>query len=327
MKKAINYLVLFYLIQLVLNADLNCSDIADRNGFTNCSLYEGGYPGFSCYQINIKTDDNQKEFCSSFPDEQSVQKQYVHFYTGFQLEQYSTISGNTLPEEAEPEKYLGYLFWIPEKETYSKGETIQYKKYELTDSDKKVIQNKKNCFNLYYGKIFEIMMKHTPDQLSSISINDKNLCFNAEQFKELEDLLDCGYAQLNFETKSKKYQIKTCFFVQTEEMADDLLYPFSQLSINALTAFMDIVVEMNKDGILQKNANKIRKLEEEIIDYEIIIESKNGKKIRYTKDKDFLEVIEKGSDVEIIRRPDVSNAWNYSTLNTFITLSLLSLLL
>ena len=43
---------------------------------------------------------------------------------------------------------------LPEKETYEKGETIIYKNYDLTDSDKEVIKNKNNyCYYHFYGKL------------------------------------------------------------------------------------------------------------------------------------------------------------------------------
>ena len=83
------FLVLIYTIKLVVNANLNCSDIMDKEGFTNCSLYNGGFPGFSCYNSIINSALFRRESCTIFPTNETLQRQHVKYLREYTLEERS----------------------------------------------------------------------------------------------------------------------------------------------------------------------------------------------------------------------------------------------
>ena len=102
-----------------MNDNLNCSDIIGKDGFTNCSLYDGGFNGFSCYQSN----SFNREFCSVFPDDKNLQRQNVKLLKGALLEIrsiYYQFPNNFNEEDID---FLYTIQTTPDKEIYEKNES------------------------------------------------------------------------------------------------------------------------------------------------------------------------------------------------------------
>ena len=153
MRKEIIFLLFIY--SIVLSGSLYCSEIADMR-FTNCSSYQSNMTGFSCYLQKIDNEyveAEEAQSCGDFPDDPNVQKQFVKLSRGFQLEMSSHFFQNEQYYESEDRDFYTNTIMTYDKETYNKGETITLKKYELTESDKKVNQNKNNCLYHFYGKL------------------------------------------------------------------------------------------------------------------------------------------------------------------------------
>ena len=356
MGKEIIFLVFIFSIQLIINDDSNCLGISIKEGTLNCSSYKTKLPGFSCYNIRRDFLFIQPEYCGIFPTEESIQRQYVKLLKGFMLEERSVTSLLNDYLGKDYFRFLNELIFVPEKETYQKGETIKYIKYNLTDSDIKVINSKKNCYNYFYGKLFNLTLNKSEQtfNISSLNILDKNKCFNAEKFEDNENLVDCGYAHFNIVSKNNIFNMTTCFFIP-DNISDYLLSYYSNSYKSLLDAFLGNFTKIN-NGIFKLSDNKNRILDQNI-EYEIIVENKNGKKVKYTSDNDMIQYIvndnenvnnnnnkenktnnendnvnnnsdDNGDDYEDdAEKITPSSAFYYNELNIFIVLALLSILL
>ena len=332
MKKEIMLIVFIYSMHIILGAEVYCSDIADDSiGFTNCSSYPSSYSGFSCYQLSVKNDYAEEQTCVDYPDNADVQRKYVKLTRGYTLESSSAFLQNSNYHDKDDIDFVSNIIMSPEKETYNKGETISLKTYTLTDSDKKVIQNKKNCFYHFYGKLEEYVYKNQKAyDFSSLNVNDKNICFYAEKFNDNSNLVDCGYAHVNIALKNKVLNLTTCYFTPENSLSNELLFLYSTLYGNLIDVYMEILQELNEEGILNEKKTNLRKLQEnDDIQYEIIVENKKGKKVKYTQEKGSVQILEKGKEDDYsddIKKTNPCYARYYSTLDIFIVLSLLTLL-
>ena len=183
-----------------------------------------------------------------------------------------------------------------------------------------------------------------------MNILDKNKCFNAEKFEDNENLVDCGYANFNIVSKNNIFNMTTCFFIP-DNISDYLLSYYSNSYKSLLDAFLG-----NFTNIFKLSDNKNRILDQNI-EYEIIVENKNGKKVKYTSDNDMIQYIvndnenandnnnkenktnnendnennnsdDNGDDYEDdAEKITPSSAFYYNELNIFIVLALLSILL
>ncbi len=351
MRKTIIFLVFFCFIQYAINVNLNCSDISNIEGYTNCTLYEGGFPGFSCYNsINNVNPLLSKRFCTIFPNDEDMQKQYVNYMRGFNLEK-ASVSFNPTEnydddEEDEAFDSLFYAIIIPEEETYEKGETIIFKNFDLTESDKEVIKGKNNCYYHFYGKLLELKNSEGKSaNVSSLNILDKNICFDADIFEDNEDLVNCGFGHFNIILNGKIYNLTTCFFVP-EQISNDLLFLYSNSYKTLLDDFVNDFAELNDDGVLNLK-NKVRKLPGNV-EYEFIVEDKNGKKVKYSYDNSMVQIInydeetdgtttkvtDKATDDDIDEDTETISpidpdcfGYYFSKINIFMALSSLCLLL
>ena len=184
-----------------------------------------------------------------------------------------------------------------EKENYLKDEIIKFNKKELTDEDKRVILSKNTCSYLYLGRFLDKFKDMDENNDFSnfkekINIPNKNLCFNIEQIPELNNLVDCGYADVNIITEdNKNYNYKTCFFVPNDNMPEEFKSYFRALflegileqSINGIVSTMALLDEYEKYQKMineEEDGGSRRRLTNP--SFEVIVEDKTGKKIKYS---------------------------------------------
>ena len=184
------------------------------------------------------------------------------------------------------------------KNTYEIGEAIESKDLKLTDEDKTVLMSKKTCAYYISGRI-----KNNPSETYP-EITDKNLCFNAQKFNDFTDLIDCGYATISFITDEKTYTIKTCYYIDNKELPPDFInilrdYLFDDDSDSSLEFFTEIYNHLTKD----KKGRRLSSL-----NYEVIVENKNGKKIKYTNDdKQYISISEGNEEEENSNKKEESS--------------------
>ena len=203
-------IILLFLISYIFCSIKSCTR---ENDYEKCSIHDIEYKGFSCYKFN--SDDGK--YCSFHPDSSESQKVIFKLMNGLSKEIESGI-------EDEYINYNDIKNFYSEKESYDKGEEIALKTEEISEEDKKIIKGKKTCRYLFEGRFNNIVNDETLMRSYNLhpDIEDKNTCFNAEQFPDLKDLLDCGYAEIKYTTESnKQYTLKTCYYIPNDKMPEE----------------------------------------------------------------------------------------------------------
>ena len=105
----------------------------------------------------------------------------------------------------------------PKKESYNLDEVVEFEKASFTNKDKDILFSEKTCTYYFYGKYY-----WDPKKIKYEDITDKNICFNAQQFDDFKNLVDCGYSEMKFSIEGKNYEIKTCFLIPNDNLPKSL---------------------------------------------------------------------------------------------------------
>ena len=168
--------------------------------------------------------------------------------------------------------------YIPtfDKESYKKDEIIVTKLINITKEDKEKRERNNTCLYKYYYYTFS-------DEDGPHNVTDKNICFNVEQYDELKNKLDCGYATIKFIKEGKVVGVlNTCYFIPDKNFPDTIENYFKKLYYDAHFSNYPSI-----DIVIEYNLTKKRKLQNaQKSGYEMIIEDRNGRKLKYTSDSD-----------------------------------------
>ena len=297
------------------------SSCYNENNILNCNLHKIELPNFSCWKF--KDNSNNQEHCIIYPNDESTQKEYYKLYLGTAKEDFITKSKNEND------------IMIPEKETYKKDETVIFKRLKdiLTNEDKSIINRSNTCYSQFY-KGYSNFLKNGVFS----KIENKNLCYNADIFPENNGILNCGFANISLFYGEKKYNIQTCYFMPDNEiskiMSDFIRRSLIEEMWGKEGTFGKILKQKNKHLFLDNN---IRSLQENELSFEIIIENKKGKIIKYDSNSYNITIVkdekedndnnnsdenDDDSDIEIIK-PAKSNEIKFNwLLAIYIILSL-----
>jgi hypothetical protein len=237
-------------------------------------------------------DDDDSMMCYPYPDKSETQRKYRKFILGYMKEMGSSSE--------ETKKDITELA-IFDKETYSKDDTITYKTEKLSNEDKKILNGNKTCSYLMSGRYLDNIKKYPSGYPN---IEDQNICKNAEQFSDLKGLANCGYASGYYLTSDLEVKnFSTCYFVPDNQFPKELEFLwravfFPDEELLDILEWEDDEDEKNignKGNKIFKKSKSKRKLDS-IQTYEIIVEDKFGKKIKYSSNSTEIEVIEKGDE-------------------------------
>ena len=306
-----------------------------------CQEHDYNIKNGYCYTLKnpgIPDDDgNIEDTCIPLPKDSENQKAFWNILNGIMKEIY------LLPFNEEEEELIE-----PKKDYYKKGEKVEVNKYKFTDQEKAKVNGKNTCLYLSSGKMYEYSeaIQKDPENWKSIpfpNITDKNVCFGAEKFKDLANLMNCGYANIKLYTPDKTYGLSTCYYMPDNQLSNDFFPFYKDFFIDNIVLDEDLYIELI-DGMESANdANlkkafplnhKKRKLDD-VNNYEITIEDKYGKIIQYDKNSDTINIIAKGnqtdSDKEEVDEDQPSkiktSSSGYSKLNMIILLSIILLVI
>ena len=290
--------------------------------------------GFSCYKTSYEDDLSDYE-CLALPEDISKLKPFINLFIGMSKEDMSGYAYYIKSMNDDPDNYETYD--ILSKDTYSKAEVITFKEESYSDEDIKIINGNKTCTYLFNGKVYDELRQLGENMNEYKNIEDKTICFNAEQFSELKDLVDCGYAKIKYVSEGKVYNIKTCFYIPNNKMPEEFGAYFKKEYVDTLfedeeSLFPQIFYSIENHNEMMPDADGYRRLSS--IGFEVEVENKNGKKVKYTDSSNDIEVIEKGSeetkdlpkdsDSEQTKEPEKNN--NSKMFKFNILLLLISLL-
>ena len=236
----------------------------------------------SCFKY--MSPDNQAS-CGSFFTDPEAQKTYIKYLVGYQKEQASKYPLSKIEEENTP-------IIMFDKESYDKDDTITTKFATLTEEEKKIINNNNTCYHKAFARFVEA--KHNLGE-NKVNVTDKNFCFNAEKFKDLEGIMDCGYATIKGKINNVSFAFTNCFNI-LDKNVDETFKKHFYYSAKQTNLFQSYHLDIVRNNITNIYTNKedSSKLENEqfqsqllqsqdIQDFHMVVEDKNGNVVSYNK--------------------------------------------
>ena len=179
---------------------------------------------------------------------------------------------------------------------------------------KKLITSKNTCLYLLWGRyhnyILELVYSQNIENYGAYqSIKDKNVCFNAQQFPELKDLIDCGYAEIKYIKGTQEKTINTCYPIPNDKMPQKLMKYFKNSLIDQLEeVYLPLIF-----GIYEEDDDERWRLAMTGT-FQITVENKIGKKVQYISGQPEIKILSEVSE------PNQSN--KYIFLKYFLNLIL-----
>ena len=241
-----------FIICLALLTFTFCSseDCLKESSTDSCkSIAVEDFDGFSCFA--------SVSGCIIFPKDTDIQKAFIKLNKGFSLEYFSAVEGYPID-----------FMKIPSfnKESYTEDEMIVRNEASLTDEQKNVMKSNNTCYYNFINRFNESENKYN-------NVEDKNICYKASKFSELDGLVDCGYIDFKFKTLGNKdVSIKTCFPTPNENMPEELKQYFKEIVLE--TYYIERLLEIKET------------MEDDTDSYEIVVENSNGNKVLYTDESD-----------------------------------------
>ncbi len=122
------------------------------------------------------------------------------------------------------------------------------------ENDKNIIKGNNTCGYISLGRYIDNIDNYINGYPN---IEDKNACFNVDQFDDLKNLIDCGYAEIIFDTYSEEIKTnKTCFYMPNENLPE--------LLVKSLYGFQPFVYDLyakiyynDRDGSITSYLNDL----------------------------------------------------------------------
>ena len=274
---------IFIFILSIMFCSILCSlqSCLEENVQSQCNSHtmESKYNYLSCFKVESEGDES---VCRPFFSDKNAQKQYFSFEKGVQKESFSIYPFSSIKKDES--------LTVPEKDSYDKAEIIKYKEISfldsLTDEDKKIMNNNNTCLYQSHARFVD------PDNYIGeikINISNKDICYNADRFEDLKDILDCGYATAKIKYNNSIFVINNCFLnidsnininKDVKALLEDIYFP------QACQTFKEIIPEMIEEmtGYPQlADLSRKNELEEEY-EFEASIEDRNGNIMVFNQD-------------------------------------------
>ena len=264
-----------FIISLILIFSIYCDNIDDcENADSKCNTYS--IEGYTCNQF-------EDEGCIAIPSDKQSQEAYFNVYSGLMKEMSCTS-----------DSYEDFAIELPSKKYFSSEETITTPSQNLEEKDKKILEKKNLCSYLFFGDYLLNSENYTNGYPE---ITEKTKCFNVDQFDDLKNLIDCGYAEITYTDGSEKKKLKTCFYIPNNNIPEKVLTLFKRDFVDEIfdDLIKDILDTINGGNEEEEEDGERRRLSSLSYD-EIVVENKNGKKVKYTSDSNTIEIVEKGKD-------------------------------
>ena len=288
----IKYIILLLFFSYVYSTRTKCQNAINQR---MCNNIEIELNDFYCFKANFFFSKSIK--CFPFPKEAKKQKLYLNLHNGLVKELYSFFGSYIKEiEKKAPEKLqeFGKSLYHTRKEFYKKDDIVVIEQGKFTKKDFDIISKDNTCTYHLYGKY------KREKEIYYENIEDKNICFNADKFDDIKDIIDCGYATIRFSFGYDIHQIKTCYLIPNDNLPHNLTALFKSQIIGDIEENIGITHKLfNKIAKAHKvnndewdeeiNINKLNSLV-----YIIEVENKYGRKVKYSNDNK-MEIISEGN--------------------------------
>ena len=272
---------IFIFILSIMFCSILCSlqSCLEENVQSQCNSHtmESKYNYLSCFKVESEGDES---VCRPFFSDKNAQKQFFSYEKGYQKESRSIYPFSSIQKDE--------TLHVPEKDSYDKDEIIKYKEISfldsLTDEDKKIMNNNNTCLYQSHARFVD------PDNYIGeikINISNKDICYNADRFEDLKDILDCGYATAKIKYNNSIFVINNCFLNIDSNINKDFKAFFEDIYFpQTCQTFKEIIPEMIEEMTRYPQlADLSRKNElEEEYEFEASIEDRNGNIMVFNQD-------------------------------------------
>lgn len=303
MKQIIISFIIFSIIYCDLKACINSIGLEGEFDEEQCEkiVIEEDYNEFSCYLTKYYDyfDGNDMVKCAAFPNDNDSKKIFFKYLNGFKKEYDSKLGDIT----------KNPFYYYTELENYNPD--VKLNSYNLKDNEKEkeIMSSKNTCSYHLYGRVY-LPLESGETLTSYPNIKNKNICFNSVQFPELEDIIDCGYANIKYTFEGKEYNFNTCFYFPGIKMTKNIEKYFKKIEIDRI--MLEEISTLFKSFSSSRNLNSKSRKDGNQDNYEIIVENKNGIMLKISSNSNEFEQYERN---------------NYSTLLFFALINSVLLIL
>ena len=315
---------LILLLLALYSINCNTDDCTEETDITKCSSHDVKEIGnFNCHPVHSVLDTETEDSCTLFPNSANDQKVFWKLMNGNVKESLSAL----IPFFGLSDDDLDDSIVVPDKEYYEANEIINPKYTAPSSDDMKIINNKNTCFYKFANQYLLSL------EGNIVNITDRNQCFNTDQFSDFENLINCGYATLTYNTEAgSPFTIKTCYFIPDNKMPDSFQKFFKTLFMDY--QLYELISFEPQEGDSGETLNNLRKFKTNFkkgvdfpnFEYELTVEDKYGKKYKYTDKSDSPEVIEEGMQGDKIYNNNVNHS-KTTFINYILLLFMISLIL
>ena len=303
---------LILLLLALYSINCNVYDCVGEKNIANCSSHDVKEAGdFNCHQIHLIIDNETQDSCEIFPNSADDQKVFWKILSGFEKE---ALSGLANIMELPDDMLDGFIV-VPDKEYYEANETVNGKYIAPSSDDMKIINTNNTCFYKFMSQY--ILARGG----QNANITDRNQCFNTNQFPDLKNLVNCGYASVTINTKEgNPLTLNTCYYIPDNNLPNSIEKYFKYLFMDYL--LYEVIVFDPAVGVSDENLNV------SLLKYELTVEDKYGKKYKYTDKSNSPEVIEEGMQGDKIYETNNNvNQLKTTFINYILLLFMISLIL
>ena len=256
--------LLFLLFNICICSYRECIDESDTTKCSSIGTTEEEFKNWKCVKTYNQNDPSYPS-CTYFPINENAQNIFSNIENGENKEENS--------------KYPNGLHTSSYKQIFEINNKNIEINHSITNKDIQIQQNKNTCAYISFGQYYEQVSECESTKDSSEckikyeGVKDKNKCFNADQFDDLKNLINCGFAQVKISFGGEEKITTLCSYIPTENLNEDILPYFKYRYIDKI--IIDDLKEIIEDDLIG------RRLETEII-YEMLVEDKDGNKVKYT---------------------------------------------
>ena len=272
---------LFILILITFYAKCTLDQCELETDQGKCNSINLEYDDFYCFKADYYFGgQKQQSGCLPFPKNGNKQNMCRDLLNGLNKE--LTSSYGTVNSDSDLQQMK---FYKGKKDSYSTNEILDLDIYFATKDDIANIKNANSCSYLLYGR-------YAKDETKGyIDITEKTDCFNAYQFDELKNLVDCGFAKINYKYLGEEGEIQSCFLMPNDNMPQGYLLDYFMNRLNS-----GVLPSLFNHIYYNKHYSARRRIDGDNDDseltYTIEVENKDGKITKYSGNEKELRITE-----------------------------------
>lgn len=217
--KIIQIFILLVFLNIILYNDIDECYNANKD---TCSEKNILKEEISCFNFKTGTSEQDSK-CYIFPSNKGKHEKSLKIINALNKEKYSAYL-NKKEKVNELKEYS-----LVKQSGDDNTQTIEAEIIGINNYDSQILSNEKTCSSYLTDFLFTNYIFNKEE-------NIKQDCFNSSKLKDSENLLECGYGEINFESPCENPFAKACFLMPdfTHVRKDDILIYFFKKQIEKI---------------------------------------------------------------------------------------------